>query len=174
MEESVQIVNRHGVPVAIGPDGEVVRAPDPVLEAARRNWNDLSYLYECYENFLKAVQMAASKDYQYKDTLDWVAAGAPRWNQSDTFMAWVIDQQAMVEYRLKELKQRFEQKTPSDKNLIKLIDSGSIDDPHPYLGKEINIEEQEILEWLLRKSLEALIKFRSGQYEYSEVVRHAP
>ena len=165
------LVDPQGFPVTVGTDGNVHRVADPVFEAAKRNWNDLHYLAECYHNFLKAVQMNAPKDYQYADATEWLRAGRPCWRENDTFTAWCVDQMAMLDYRLDELERKFKGRIPSDRNLIHMLDK--VDNPHPMLGHQLTIEDYEIMEWMLRKAKETLHKHRQGAYNFQQIVNYA-
>lgn len=172
--EDKRLVDSHGVPVTVDEDGNVVRALDPIMAAARRNWDELGYLFECYHNFLKAVQLGASKDYQYKSPLEYELAGKPKWNQHDSFADWCHDQETMLQYRLDELKRKYLGQIPSDANLIHVIEKGQVEDPHPYLGHRLDIEEYEIYEWILRKSIEAIANLKKGLHNLRDIVSYSP
>lgn len=160
-----------GTPVTVDETtGNVVRVPDPTIEAAKRSWSDLGYLAECFSNFLMAIQKGIPKDYHYKDKLDWVSAGAPRWCDKDVFESWLKDQEAMLEWRLVELEQKFGSGKPADLQLIKMLDGGELSDSAPFLGRRISAEHREIYEWILRKSQEAIKKYKLGAYCLNDVV----
>ncbi len=151
---------------------QLIDGPDPLMVAARKNWNSLQYLHECHFNFLMAIQVGAPKDYQYDDHLKWTLAGAPKWTVKDVFEEWVRDQLEMLEVRLAELKSKMERGTPTDQHLIKLLESGDIDSPHPFAGHQINQEDYEVYEFILRKSVETLHLYQNGAYTLDEIIRY--
>ena len=155
-----------------GVDGkEISTTPlDPVTEAGRRNWSDITYLHECYQNFAAALQVGASKDYQYKDNLAYVLAGSPVWSSSDSFGDWCRDQEEHLVWRLQSLEEKKLQNRPSDSILLSVMDK--VQDPDPYLGKHMTSEDYEIYEWVLRKSQEALRLFKQGSYTIDQVLTH--
>lgn len=169
----VQILSPAGVPVTVNAAGDVVKAPDPVLEAAKREWSDLSYLGECYNNFLVAVQIGAKKDYQYNSPQEYEAAGRPRWDENSSFMEWCRDQEEHLAFRIEELAKKYKGEIPADRHLTNMLWRGEIDNPSPYLGKVLGVLDYEIYEWILRKGREALQRFRTGTVSMVEVRRYA-
>lgn len=165
------IVDSSGKQVMLADDGQVVKAPDPVAEAVKRNWTDIGFLYECLENFLKAIQLKAKKDYHYKDQAAFVQAGSPVWNKNDSFFAWMRDVEDQLQFRLDELRRKHQQKAHSDKQLLHLLDEGVVEQAHPYLAKQMTFEDFEMFEFILRKSIEATEKFRKGTYTMDDVRR---
>ncbi len=171
VEEQHPIVDPSGKQVMLAEDGQVVKAPDPVAEAVKRNWSDIGFLYECLENFLKAIQLKAKKDYHYKGKDEFVKAGSPVWNDKDSFFEWMKDVEDQLQFRLDELICKHQQYYVSDKQLLHLLDEGVIENPHPYLAKNMTTEDFEMFEFILRKSIEATEKFRKGKYTIDDVRR---
>lgn len=169
--EEHPIINPEGQKVMIAQDGQVVKAPDPVAEAVKRNWTDITFLYECLENFLKAIQLKAKKDYHYNDQAAFEKAGSPIWTEKDSFFAWMKDVEDQLQFRLSELIQKHDQKAHSDKQLLHLLDGGAIEQVHPFLAKQMTFEDFEMFEFILRKSIEAVEKFRKGTYTMDDVRR---
>ena len=157
-----------------GPNGEEVSSTpvevkeDPVVAAGKNRWSDLGYLLECYHNFLAAIQSKAKKDYQYENELAFVLAGSPVWSISDSFGDWCKDMEETTVWRLQSLEEKKLQNRPSDVVLLKVFDK--IDNPDPYLGKNMSSEDYEIYEFILRKSAEALTRFRRGDYTLEQIV----
>lgn len=143
---------------------------DPVIEAGKASWSDLSYLHECYHNFMAAIQVGAPKDYRYDGPEAYLLAGKPKWNESDVFDSWCVDQAAMIMWRLQSLEEKKLQNRPSDSTLIHLIDD--VKDPDPFLGKNMTSEDYDIYEFMLRKGLEALVRYQRGTYTLSQVTNH--
>lgn len=151
------------------PDGTPAHPQaDPVLEAAKHTWSDLSYLNECHNNFLQAVQSAAPKDYRYNSPAEYAAAGSPKWSVHDSFDGWCRDQEEHLAWRLHSLDEKRKQNRPSDSQLIHVVDS--IDHASPFLGKEMSGEDSEIFEFMLRKSSEALHKYRTRLYTLEQIL----
>ena len=165
------IVGGDGKSIMLAEDGQVVKAPDPVVEAVKKNWSDIGFLYECLENFLKAIQLKAKKDYHYKDTEEFILAGSPVWNKKDSFYAWMSDVGDQLQFRLDELIRKHQQHSISDKQLLHLLGEGAIDNPHPYLAKQMTTEDFEMFEFIVRKSIETTEKFRQGVYTMDDVRR---
>ena len=148
---------------------EISSAPkDPVTEAGKKNWSDLDYLHECYLNFMQAIRSRAKKDYQYADELAFVMAGSPVWTVMDSFGDWCKDQEEHLVWRLQSLEEKKLQNRPSDSVVIRILDK--IENPDPYLGKNMTSEDYEIYEFILRKSREALGRFRAGMYTIDQVL----
>ncbi len=169
--EEHPIVDPSGKQIMLADDGQVIKAPDPVAEAVKRNWTDIGFLYECLENFLKAMQLKAKKDYHYKSEDAFIQAGSPVWNKNDSFFAWMKDIEDQLEFRLAELVSKHEQRAHSDKQLLHLLDEGAIEQAHPFLARQMMTDDFEMFEFILRKSIEATEKFRKGIYTMDDVRR---
>ena len=180
MQEFIEVNEKHpitdtsGKSIMLAEDGQVVKAPDLVAEAVKKNWSDIGFLYECLENFLKAIQLKAKKDYHYSNVAEFVAAGSPVWNKKDSFYRWMADVDDQLQFRLDELIRKHQQHSISDKQLLHLLDDGSIENKHPYLAKTMTTEDFEMFEFILRKSIEATKKFREGKYTMDDVRRGQP
>lgn len=170
-EHKSSIVKPNGNPFVVNGDGKIADAPevDPVMVAARANWDNKAYLRECYQNFLRAVQMGVPKDYHYNSELEWITAGCPRWSVGDSFVMWVKDQLYQLHWRLDELKAKRAENRPSDRHLIHLLDSGTLSPSTRFVGYQINQEDYEVYEWILRKSLEALESFKKGDIKLEQL-----
>lgn len=148
------------------------QAPNPYIEAAKQAWHDLQYLREVYELFLTAVQVGASKDYQYNDQAAYDVAGKPVWNMKDTFRAWVADVEIQLECRLQELKEKYAAHRPTDKNLLRVAESGDFQSDNPYVLKTLASDDYEVLDFMIRKSQEAIKKYTSGKITMDQIRRY--
>lgn len=134
--------------------------------ANNENWNPQLYLQEQYQMFLAAVQQEASKDYKYNSELQYITAGSPKWNESDTFNAWLKDTKDMVAFRIKELAVRREQSSKSFPHIISLVreaqDAGQANMTIDGIGEQMQTSDYEMFEFILKKSLETISEFEKG------------
>lgn len=173
LHEVHPIVGTDGKAIARHPaTGELFNPPDPVMEAGKRQWGDMAYLHECFQNFFTAVQHQSPKDYQYDDQKAWVMAGMPCWNEKSIFEEWARDTEEHLGWRLEELKEKFDTQRPSDIQLRPMLEAGNVDNPHPFVGHTLTREDYEIYEWTLRKSLEAIRKYRKGEVALRDVMSY--
>lgn len=146
---------------------------DPLRDAVQTEWSDLSYLHELFHLFAAAIQQGVKKDYQYPSDLDFIKAGSPTWGEGDTFEDWCSDTETMLTWRMAELKAKVEQSRPSDKQFMNLLESGEMNPANKFIGRTLDNEDEETYEFILRKSMEAVIRYRKGQYTLQQVMTYA-
>jgi len=140
---------------------------DKIKELAEKAWSDQVYLQYQYEAFLKAIQQGSPKDYHYNSEMDYVIAGSPKWNEHDTFDDWMKDVEEMLRFRLHELQLRKENSSQSFPHLVTLVreaqEAGEADLAVEGIGESLSPEAYEAFEYVLRKSMETVQKYRRGE-----------
>lgn len=139
---------------------------DNIRERVKADWNERVFINQQFDLFLHAVQQEVTKEYQYDSELAFIQAGSPRWNEESSFDEWMDDVRQMYEFRLRELKQRKEDSSKSFPHIIKLVreaqEAGQAQGMMKGIGEQMKPEDYEVFEFIIRKSLEAVRKYRKG------------
>lgn len=122
-------------------------------------WNDEDYIRETYEQFLRAVQNGDEKPFPNEN--------GSHWNEHSTFVEWLWYVEQTLKIRLEKLAEERRNLKPSFENLgrlreelgdhsdqLNLTVEGAGETPPKYI--------LDFYEEVMRKSLEALSKFRRG------------
>lgn len=125
---------------------------------------DQTFLDQCYEQFLEAVQMHAQHPEGFVKTV----GATTLWDEKSTFDEWLAQCEKVLKDRLEEIDWKLRTGSKTMPGIIQVVDKG-FEPAHPAIGESMKKEDYEAYNWMLRKSLEAIKNFRSGKVRLSEV-----
>lgn len=132
---------------------------NPLLDGMEQKIDPKEVIESMYTEFIEACQ----------------SPQFPGWNENSKFDDYVHASKIQAERRLRELQDLIKQKGQSMIHIVKFAESLRPSDRFemaPDVGRKLKKEELEVLEYMIRKSLEAIGKFLSGGITLDEAKLH--